>query len=268
MSPAPRGKPDPLRVVGYLRVSTSAQQTEGLGLQGQRAAVERHAHERGWELVGVYQDVVSGAAADEDDLSLPRPGFRRLLAEANGGRGVRYVVVYATDRLWRSDFARVLVQRDLKKAGLDVRSITEPRYSLSKAEPSDVLIHTMLEGVAVYERGVIEVRMRRGRITKAQQGGYAGGQAPYGYSSARGSKVLAIDADEAKTVKRVFSFRRRGLSNRAIAKRLNTEGVPTRRGKQWTHVQVLLMLRRRKFYEGKVSEYAGVKAKGQQPAIL
>lgn len=256
------------RVVSYLRVSTGSQETLGLGLEGQRAAIVRYCKERRWSLVGTYSDTVSGAAADEDELRLPRPGFERLLAEANGERGVRYVVVYSTDRLWRGDLARVLVQRGLRKAGLDVRSVTEPRYSLVQSEPSETFINSIFEGVAAYERGLITARTRRGRLTKAQQGGYAGGQAPYGYQAERGSKALSVNEEEARIVRRIFSQSRGGLSQRAIAKRLNADGIPTRTGKQWTNVQVLLILRRKKFYEGKVSRYAGVEAKSRQMAIL
>src|SRR3989337_764797 len=74
----------PVRVVAYLRVSTTGQERHGLGLGAQEEAIRDYCKARGWPIAGVYKDVISGAAADEEDLSLPRPGFERLLAEANG----------------------------------------------------------------------------------------------------------------------------------------------------------------------------------------
>ncbi len=257
------------RVVAYLRVSTSGQEREGLGLEGQRAEIEHYCGERGWEILGIYEDVVSGAAADEDELRLPRPGFERMLAEANGERGVRYVVVYESSRLYRGDLARVLVQRALKKAGLDVRSVTEPRYSIHRAEPSDEFFGAVVDAAATYERKVIAARMRRGRLVKASQGGYAGGGPPYGYRAVRGSKRLEVNEEEAKIVRRIFQLRRRGgLNPNEIARRLNGEGLRTRGGAKWSRVQVWRILSRPRFYEGKRYTYAGVEAKAQHPAIL
>ena len=258
----------PVRVVAYLRVSTAGQERHGLGLGAQEEAIRDYCKARGWAVSGVHKDVISGAAADEEDLSLPRPGFERLLAEANGSSGVRYVVVYATDRLWRGDLARVLVQRALKKAGLDVRSVTEARYTIYRQEPADALVGAVLEGVAAYERMVITARMTRGRLHKARQGGYAGGQPPYGYRAERGSKVLAVHDEEARTVRRIFALRRRGLSPYRIADALNREGRPARQGGTWTARLIYNIVKRKPFYEGRVYEYAGVRAAPQAPAIL
>jgi DNA invertase Pin-like site-specific DNA recombinase len=257
-----------IRVVAYLRVSTGGQEKRGLGLEGQEAAVRDFCARRGWEIVATYHDVVSGAAADEDDLTLPRPGFERLLAESNGGRGIAYVVVYATDRLWRSDLARVLVQRALKKAGLDVRSVTEPRYTLARTEPSDVFVNSVMEAVAAYERLLIASRTRRGRATKAAKGGYAGGGAPFGYAAQRGSGTLRVQEAEAEIVRLIFRLQERGLSALGIAKYLNGREYRTRAGTAWTHVQVLRVLRRRDFYAGRVYRYAGTENPASHPAIL
>ncbi len=76
-------------------------------------------------------------------------------------------------------------------------------------------------------------RTRRGRLQKAAQGGYSGGGAPYGSQSSRGSKVLAVNEDEARTVRKVFSLHRRGLSPHRIANALNEAGILTRTGEAW-----------------------------------
>ncbi len=254
-------------VFGYARVSTSAQEKHGYSLIEQQHRIREYCESKGWVLHRTFSDTISGAAADEEDLTLPRPEFEALLATVNGLHA-RYVVVVHTSRLWRSDLARILVTRALKKAKLDVHSIEQPSFSLYSSEPSAVFTDGVMTLIDQYERLSIAARTRRGRITKAQQGGYAGGQAPYGYQAVRGSKVLTVNEDEARIVKRIFALHRRGLSDRAIAKRLCGEGIPTRTGKQWTNVQILLILRRRRFYEGKTYRYAGVEAKSQQPEIL
>lgn len=56
-----------------------------------------------------------------------------------------YVVTLNTSRLWRSDIVKVLVHRELKKYGVDIRSIEQPQYSIHKKDPSDFLINGLME---------------------------------------------------------------------------------------------------------------------------
>ena len=61
-----------LRIVGYARVSTAEQGANGAGLAAQRAAVEAECARRGWQLVRIEEDVLSGR-------TLRRPGLQRLV---------------------------------------------------------------------------------------------------------------------------------------------------------------------------------------------
>ena len=86
-----------------------------------------------------------------------------------------YVVTLNTSRLWRSDIVKVLVHREMKKYGVDIRSIEQPQYSIHKKDPSDFLINGLMELLDQYQRLEISLKLGRGRNKKAQQGGYAGG---------------------------------------------------------------------------------------------
>lgn len=46
----------------------------------------------------------------------------------------------------------------------------------------------MFELLDVYERLEIALKLKRGRLQKAKDGGYAGGGAPFGYECLRGGK--------------------------------------------------------------------------------
>ncbi len=257
----------PARVFGYARVSTQGQEKQGYGLPSQQQTIREYCERQGWTLIRTFSDVISGAAANEDDLTLPRPGFEELLASVDG-HPARYIVVVNTSRLWRSDLARILVTRALKKVGLDVRSIEQLKFSLYTSEPGDILIDGMMGLLDSYERLTIATRTRRGRLQKAALGGYSGGGAPYGYRAVRGSKVLQIDEGEARTVRLIFQLASRGMSALAIGARLNERNIPTRQAATWSHVQILRILRRRAFYQGKRYSYAGVDGPAQHPAIL
>lgn len=67
------------------------------------------------------------------------------------------------------------------------------------------------------------------------RGELAGGTRPYGYrwQGARGEKTLIIDLTEAVMVQRIFQDTINGVSQRALARRLIEEGVPTVNGAPW-----------------------------------
>src|SRR5438105_4634465 len=61
----------PLRVVGYVRVSTSEQAESGAGLEAQRDAIRAEAARRKWSLVAIFEDTASGkSVANRDGLAL------------------------------------------------------------------------------------------------------------------------------------------------------------------------------------------------------
>jgi site-specific DNA recombinase len=258
-----------LNVIGYIRVSTQGQAKEGYSLAYQRDEIEAYCKEQGWNLVHVYEDAgISGTEVDEQALEVEREGFREMLEALTDG-GVSYVLVLNTNRLWRSDIVKVLVHRELKRYGVDVRSIEQPTYSIHRKDPSDFLINGLMELFDQYQRLEIALKLGRGRMKKAQQGGYAGGRAAFGYTAKKGSKVIEVNALHASAVKRLFELREMNPNGTLAetARRLNAEGYTTQQGRRFTKVQVKRILDRKELYEGKMI-YGNVKAAGLHEAIL
>src|SRR3954466_4745751 len=81
------------QAVGYVRVSTDMQATDGLSLDAQQAAIEQYCAAQGYTLVGIHKDVLSGAKDQ-------RPGLKEALGQLE--RGVDVLVVLKFDRLSRS----------------------------------------------------------------------------------------------------------------------------------------------------------------------
>ena len=63
------------RALLYLRVSGTAQAQLGVSLPSQEQICGAYAAARGWQVVGVYQDVASGRLEN-------RPAYQRLLQDA------------------------------------------------------------------------------------------------------------------------------------------------------------------------------------------
>lgn len=257
------------KVVGYVRVSTYGQAKEGYSLTYQVEEIERYCQLNGMELLHIYEDKgISGAAVEEEGLTIEREGLQEMLADLKEQQ-VSSVIVLNTSRLWRSDMAKVLIQRELKRHKADVIAIEQPNYSIYTHDPNDFLVNGMLELLDGYQRLEIAMKLMRGRKKKAEQGGYAGGGVAYGYTAKRGGKVIAIDPQQAIVVRRLFELRGcfANWSLSRLAVQLNADGFRTRRGSLFTDVQVKRILDREAFYRG-TYQYGGVESEGQYEAIL
>ena len=125
------------KVVGYVRVSTEGQVREGYSLTYQVEEIERYCIENKLQLLHIYKDKgISGATVDEDGLTVEREGLQELLSDM-AYQQVKHVIVLNTSRLWRSDMAKVLIQRELKKYKIDVKAIEQPNYSIYTHDPND-----------------------------------------------------------------------------------------------------------------------------------
>lgn len=256
-------------VIGYVRVSTTGQAKDGYSLTYQQDEIRSYCQQQGWNLIHIYTDEgISGAKVDEETLEVDRIGFQSMLA-ALSTQTIDAVVVLNTSRLWRSDIVKVLVHREFKKYGVDVRSIEQPTYSIYKKDPSDFLINGLMELLDAYQRLEISMKLSRGRNKKAQQGGYAGGRTAFGYKARKGNKVIEVNDKQAQAVKRLFDIREQypNWTLSEIAFQLNQEGFTTQQGKQFTKVQVKRILDRKEFYAGQY-QYGGITTTGLHQAIL
>lgn len=258
-----------MKVIGYIRVSTLGQVKDGYSLSYQNDEIKSYCEKQGWDLLKTFIDAgISGAKVDEEALEVEREGFQEMLGEISTSK-VDFVVVLNTNRLWRSDIVKVLVHRELKKYGVDVKSIEQPNYSIYKKDPNDFLVNGLMELLDEYQRMEIAMKLWRGRNMKARQGKYAGGRAAFGYRAKKGQKFLEIDHEESKVVKRLFELKENfpNWSLSELASQLNTEGYYTKQRKRFTKVQVKRILDRKDFYEG-IYCYGEIKAKGIHEPIL
>ncbi|MOA03407.1 hypothetical protein D3C78_1229120 [compost metagenome] len=138
---------------------------------------------------------------------MDRIGFQNMMLAALTIGNYDAVVVLNTSRLWRSDIVKVLVHREFKKYGVDVKSIEQPTYSIHRKDPSDFLINGLMELLDQYQRLEIALKLGRGRNKKAQQGGYAGGRAAFGYQVQKGRKAIEVNELQARTVRRLFDIK-------------------------------------------------------------
>lgn len=187
-----------MRVVGYARVSTEEQGRSGLGLAAQRSTIEAECGRRGWELARIEEDVASGRSRRR------RPGLARAVASCRAGEAAA-VVCAKLDRLARSvvDFAQLV--EESKRQGWHV-VVLDPAIDLTT--PNGRLVAGMLAQVAQWEREIIGQRIVEALGAKRASG-------------LRHPNPAVSDGAR----RRIAELRGCGLSQRAIAERLNEEGV-------------------------------------------
>src|SRR5215510_11690602 len=99
------------RAIGYLRVSTSAQEERGAGLETQRRKVTEYARSEGLTLLAVVHEAASGAVQDGELSSIEhRPVLAGLLERAERG-DFDTLVVASFDRLSRDQIDAQLLKR-------------------------------------------------------------------------------------------------------------------------------------------------------------
>lgn len=256
-------------VVGYVRVSTQGQAKDGYSMQYQVDEIVKYCEEIGLNLIRIYEDRgISGAKVDEEGLTVEREGLQNMLADLPI-MNIHSIIVLNTSRLWRSDMAKVLIQRELKRNQVDVCSIEQPNYSIYTHEPNDFLVNGMLELLDQYQRLEIALKLGRGRRKKAEQGGYAGGGIAFGYKTCKGQKSITVDDHKANIVRRLFELKADYPSwiLQQYAEQLNVEGYRTEQGKGFTKVQIKRIFDHESFYKGEYL-YGQIQSVGQHQAII
>ena len=214
-----------MKLVGYIRVSTSGQVEDGHGLEIQESAIRAWAKEHRHRLIDVFRDEgVSGSLEQRDGLEEALSAVR-----FNGAEGI---VVSSLDRLARSLTLQEASLQQVWASGGDVFTVdTGAVMADDPDDPVRTFVRQILGAVSQLEAGMIARRLRRGREHKAAQGGYAHGAPPYGFVAESGQ--LVPDSDEQRVVLSMIEMRDTGSSLRDIADHLNGTGVRSKRGGIW-----------------------------------
>lgn len=234
-------EPRSFRLASYARWSSSADGTESLDAQDERMGAWALAH--GHRIVCVHHDEhFSGTLSWED-----RPGlFAAISAVKDGvadGLLLRGLDRFTRD-LMEQEFTLRMVWRhggEVFEAGRGVVARDDPD------DPTRKLVRSIMGAVWAFDRDVQVARTRAGKRRKAARGGYTGGprfQPRYGYRIV--DRDWRPEPDEQEIIQRIFWLRRgEGLSYRAIAARLQADGVPApTQGGVWNHVTVVNILAR------------------------
>jgi len=230
---------DTKTAIGYVRVSTQEQATEGVSLDAQRDRIRAYCRLHAIRLIDIKSDDgISGS-------SLNRPGLQAALEMIRRGRG-NTLVVAKLDRLSRS----------LKDVCTLVEELFgDERYHLlslcgmvNTHSAAGRMVLMNLANFSQYEREMTSERTRAAfQYMKSQ--GVRLGPAQYGYELShdvddKGRRLLVPLEHEQAVLRRIESLRADGLSLREIAKSLNAAKIPARRDGIWRPQRISIVLQR------------------------
>ncbi|MPQ92371.1 hypothetical protein F8R15_00925 [Thioclava sp. JE_KL1] len=204
------------RVAVYARYSSKLQKPTSIDDQFDMA--ERFVQTQGWTVTQRFSDSeISGRLGQ-------RPGLLELREAIRRG-AVDVVVVEAIDRLTRNVTHALQVFDLMSFANVELHSLAEGSQNFmsvmltawgAREYSNNVSIHTKRGMQAALKRGTFHMR-------------------PYGYRKSEGSgdHNREVDPEQAAIVRRIFQAFADGQSALAIARRLNSEGIPAPRGGTW-----------------------------------
>jgi DNA invertase Pin-like site-specific DNA recombinase len=225
-------------IIAYYRVSTRQQGHSGLGLEGQRAAVEGYARQTGARIKSSYVEVESGKRVD-------RPELARALAHARRSRAT--LVVAKLDRLARNvEFLAKIMNSDVEFIACDYpaanRLTLHIMSAVAEAEAKATSDRTKAALAAAKARGTKLGSARPGHWEGREERRLAG----LVKARTQSVQVIAQKARDAYSdlLPTMTRMKAQGLSLRDIAEKLNAKGHTTRRGRPWNPVQVARVLGR------------------------
>lgn len=219
----------PTQCVIYKRVSTTMQEQDGVSLDAQEASCRRYAEMQGWEVAGVFGDVMSGGRDDRPQLNEALDVCRKQKAT---------LLCYSLSRVSRSTLSLLTIVESLK----GFVSISE-QFDVST--PVGRLMLGMLANLAEFERETIAARIRDAMTYARHQNKVISGHIPYGYRSDDGETLVPV-IDEQQVLERIRIGHAAGKSLSTLCGELNEEGVPAKHGGIWKRGTMWGVIQRQK----------------------
>jgi len=208
------------RVAAYARVS-SGKDAQLQSLSAQISYYSKLIQSRpNWEYSGVYADDMTGTKENRDE-------FQRLLADCRAGK-VNRIITKSISRFARNTVTLLETIRELTLLGVDVYFERENIHSTSG---DGELMLTVLASFAQEESLSVSENCKWRIRKKFENGEALGFNRMYGYNIKNGE--ITVNAEQAAILRRIFAEYIGGDGVAAIAKRLNSDGVPAFNGGRW-----------------------------------
>lgn len=213
------------QAVGYVRVSTAEQASEGVSLDMQEDRLRAYCRMAGLDLVALIREEGVSASAPIGK----RPGGAELLALLAAGKA-GHVVALKLDRLFRNAVDALNTASTWDKAGVALHLVDMGGQTLNTGSAMGKMFFTLTAAFAELERNLIAERTRQALHHKAGKG-EAVSRAARGLRIEAGRLVPDPASEGFRLAVRARELRAEGLTLAAVAEQLTAEGFrPARPG--------------------------------------
>ncbi len=207
----------------YCRLSNDDERDgESVSIENQKLLLQKYVRERGWNEVDCYcDDGYSGT-------NFNRPAVKRLIEDAKSKR-INCIVVKDLSRFGRNyiEFGQY-TDYLFPSIGCRFIAVNNGIDTMSQNGSTDVMCFLNLFN-EFYSRDTSK-KVKSVKKACAERGMYMGTYPAYGYKRDPEDKHhFLIDEETAPIVRRIFALRAEGMAYRAIAIRLNDEGISSPR---------------------------------------
>lgn len=210
--------------VTYCRVSTQRQGKSGLGLDAQRKAIKEYLNGGEHDVLKEFTEVETGKGSNALDK---RPVLREAIAYAKKYKAK--LLIAKLDRLARN----VHFISSLMESKVDFVIADMP-------EANALTIH-LLSAVAEYERELISKRTKDALAAAKDRGVKLGNPNLKSDNTLRRAQATEFAESLRATLE---GYKANGLSQRVICNELDSIGITTPRGGQWSQVQLQRVMTR------------------------
>lgn len=201
---------------------------DGCSLDAQRERIRAWAAANGYHVAAMHEDAgISGKAAAN------RPGLLAALADACAQHCP--LVVYSLSRFARSTVDALRLSADLERAGADLVSLSE---KIDTTSATGKMVFRLMSVLAEFERDQLAERTKTALDHLRRKNQRVSRWIPYGFDLVPADARLVENAQEQAVILDMQAWRQDGLGYGAIGKRLNSAGIPSKRGGRW-HADVV-----------------------------
>jgi Site-specific recombinases, DNA invertase Pin homologs len=225
-----------IRVAAYARVSTSSDE-QLLSLENQKLHYENRIESTpDWELVEIYFDEgISGTKLDR------RNGLKQLIKDCELGK-IDFILTKSISRFSRNAIDCLKLVRNLMELNIFIEFEKE---NINTKTMDGELMLSILSSLAESESKSSSQNIQWAIEKRFQDGTFKISYPPYGYDWLDGKMV--INEEQAIVVRDIFLVLLSGMSTNTIAKKLNEQNVPTKRGRIWHATTVRGIIRNEKY---------------------
>ena len=232
-----------ISVCAYCRVSTDKRdQRNSLAAQKKFFEKEFSKHQNWVGRKVFHDDGISGTSLKKRD------GFNQMIDMAKAGE-YQLIITKDVSRFSRNVENAMSIVVDLQRRGVYIIFLSD-EINTQRQEDRELLTAAIKQ--AEGESLKLSNKVKWGQQESMREGVVFGRKEMFAYNIVRdeetGKQRFEIIPEEADIVRRVFQMYANGLGTYKIAKRLEQEGVPTKRYKNgWSNTVILRMLRNEKY---------------------